>query len=85
MVQQFVAGLSQVDLLSELLEERHSGMLLELPYLGRDSGLRQMKLGRGARIARKACDRFEDLQLAQRRMLHFLWGGVRRPRDTADV
>jgi len=70
-VEQFGAGRRQVDLLAELLEERKAGVVLELLDLGGDGRLRQVQLFGRARETQVPRDGFEDLQLAQRGVLHF--------------
>ena len=69
-VQHFRAGRREVDLFAELLEERQSGVLLQLANLCGHRGLREMQLLGGAREAQVARHGFEHLQLTQRGIAH---------------
>src|SRR5262245_59287202 len=63
---QLPAGLGQMELLPDLLEQRNARALLELLHLDRDRGLREMQLARGLREAQVLGDEAPDAELAQR-------------------
>ena len=67
--EQVGTGGGEVGLLADLLEEGDAGVLLELPDLARDRGLRQVQLFGSACEAQVPGDRREHLELAQRRVL----------------
>ena len=69
-VQQLVARLGEINLLSQLFEQGHADVALERADLGRHGRLGEVQLLGGARKAEAARDRLEDLQLTQCRVLH---------------
>ena len=63
-------GRRHVDLLAELLEQRLTGVAFEKLDLRGDRGLREMQLMRRPREAQMPRHAFENLELAQCRILH---------------
>jgi hypothetical protein len=68
--QHLLAGGREVDLLAELLEERHASMLFKFSNLGGDRRLGQVQLLRGTGKTEMAGDGFKDFQLPEGRMFH---------------